>query len=276
MFAQGCVGGSLLAAAAATAGAAAMFAQGCVGGSFVAAAAEAWRLHCVIKGRSGSSSHLFVVGKTWVQLLPVVVVSCSCALQITTVIGGMEQQQQAQAIKRKPHVVVATPGRLAALLETDSGLAAGTITAQLAPVGAEGGGAVGGGWAWHGQGNRCMRRWRHRGHCQPCCRRTAAQQQVHIHLVVYVGVKCTWREGGRGGVLGGDGVVGPHHTVPPQGSSCCCCCCLVVATPGSTAGQTMTQQQVHTVAGGCMTGGGSCKSQGGTTCSPKQQCFLDR
>jgi superfamily II DNA/RNA helicase len=46
-------------------------------------------------------------------------------LQITTVIGGMEQQAQAQALKRKPHVVVATPGRLAALLEADAGLAAG-------------------------------------------------------------------------------------------------------------------------------------------------------
>lgn len=46
----------------------------------------------------------------------------------------MEQQQQAQALKRKPHVVVATPGRLAALLETDSSLAAGE-TAGLALFG---------------------------------------------------------------------------------------------------------------------------------------------
>jgi superfamily II DNA/RNA helicase len=52
-------------------------------------------------------------------------------LQITTVIGGMEQQAQAQAVKRKPHVVVATPGRLAALLEADAGLAAGAGAAWL-------------------------------------------------------------------------------------------------------------------------------------------------
>jgi hypothetical protein len=41
------------------------------------------------------------------------------------IIGGVEQQQQAQALARRPHVVVATPGRLAALVQADSSLGAG-------------------------------------------------------------------------------------------------------------------------------------------------------
>jgi hypothetical protein len=47
------------------------------------------------------------------------------ALQDTVIIGGVEQQQQAQALARRPHVVVATPGRLAALVQADSSLGAG-------------------------------------------------------------------------------------------------------------------------------------------------------
>lgn len=46
------------------------------------------------------------------------------------IIGGVEQQQQAQALARRPHVVVATPGRLAALVQSDSSLGAGERSRQ--------------------------------------------------------------------------------------------------------------------------------------------------
>ncbi|KAF6264188.1 DEAD-domain-containing protein [Scenedesmus sp. NREL 46B-D3] len=47
------------------------------------------------------------------------------SLKDTVIIGGVEQQQQAQALARRPHVVVATPGRLAALVQADGSLGAG-------------------------------------------------------------------------------------------------------------------------------------------------------
>ncbi|WIA11123.1 hypothetical protein OEZ85_011266 [Tetradesmus obliquus] len=47
------------------------------------------------------------------------------SLKDAVIIGGVEQQQQAQALARRPHVVVATPGRLAALVQSDSSLGAG-------------------------------------------------------------------------------------------------------------------------------------------------------
>jgi superfamily II DNA/RNA helicase len=50
---------------------------------------------------------------------------CVYGLQDAVIIGGVEQQQQAQALARRPHVVVATPGRLAALVQADSSLGAG-------------------------------------------------------------------------------------------------------------------------------------------------------
>ena len=36
-------------------------------------------------------------------------------LQETVIVGGLEMQQQARALARRPHVVVATPGRLKVL-----------------------------------------------------------------------------------------------------------------------------------------------------------------
>lgn len=41
------------------------------------------------------------------------------------IVGGLEMQQQAKALARRPHVVVATPGRLKDLLLTEPDLAAG-------------------------------------------------------------------------------------------------------------------------------------------------------
>lgn len=37
----------------------------------------------------------------------------------------MEQQQQAKQLAQRPHVVIATPGRLAELIDTDDGLRRG-------------------------------------------------------------------------------------------------------------------------------------------------------
>lgn len=34
------------------------------------------------------------------------------AVQEVVIVGGLEMQQQAKALARRPHVVVATPGRL--------------------------------------------------------------------------------------------------------------------------------------------------------------------
>ena len=40
-------------------------------------------------------------------------------------VGGLDMRMQAQALAARPHVVVATPGRLRGLLEADAGLADG-------------------------------------------------------------------------------------------------------------------------------------------------------
>eukprot|EP00877_Chromochloris_zofingiensis_P012977 jgi/Chrzof1/7933/Cz02g41230.t1 len=40
-------------------------------------------------------------------------------LKDATIIGGLDMQQQARALARRPHVVIATPGRLQGLLEND-------------------------------------------------------------------------------------------------------------------------------------------------------------
>ena len=45
--------------------------------------------------------------------------------QDCVVIGGVEQQAQAKQLARRPHVVVATPGRLAELIDNDPGLKKG-------------------------------------------------------------------------------------------------------------------------------------------------------
>jgi len=45
--------------------------------------------------------------------------------QECVVIGGVEQQSQAKQLARRPHVVVATPGRLAELIDTDPNLRKG-------------------------------------------------------------------------------------------------------------------------------------------------------
>ncbi|KAI8476969.1 MAG: P-loop containing nucleoside triphosphate hydrolase protein [Monoraphidium minutum] len=47
------------------------------------------------------------------------------SLRDCVVIGGVEQQAQAKALARRPHVVIATPGRLAELVDTDPGLRRG-------------------------------------------------------------------------------------------------------------------------------------------------------
>ena len=46
------------------------------------------------------------------------------SLRDAVVIGGVDGQAQARDVSRRPHLVVATPGRLAALLEADAALAA--------------------------------------------------------------------------------------------------------------------------------------------------------
>jgi hypothetical protein len=46
------------------------------------------------------------------------------------VIGGVEQQTQAKQLARRPHVVIATPGRLAELIDTDPGLRRGFAKAR--------------------------------------------------------------------------------------------------------------------------------------------------
>lgn len=47
------------------------------------------------------------------------------SLKDAVVIGGVDMQQQARNLAKRPHVVVATPGRLRGLLVADTGLAAG-------------------------------------------------------------------------------------------------------------------------------------------------------
>eukprot|EP00775_Hariotina_reticulata_P006637 gene6637-6864_t len=47
------------------------------------------------------------------------------SLKDTVIIGGVDMRPQAQALARRPHIVVATPGRLAALIESDRSLADG-------------------------------------------------------------------------------------------------------------------------------------------------------
>jgi len=44
----------------------------------------------------------------------------SININVAVVIGGMDMVKQGQALSNKPHIVVATPGRLAALLETEN------------------------------------------------------------------------------------------------------------------------------------------------------------
>ncbi|KAG2451318.1 hypothetical protein HYH02_003923 [Chlamydomonas schloesseri] len=46
-------------------------------------------------------------------------------LKELVIIGGVDMQAQARELAKRPHVVVATPGRLAGLLDADGGLAAG-------------------------------------------------------------------------------------------------------------------------------------------------------
>lgn len=46
------------------------------------------------------------------------------SLKDCVVVGGLDMQQQAKELARRPHVVVATPGRLRALLQADADLAA--------------------------------------------------------------------------------------------------------------------------------------------------------
>lgn len=67
------------------------------------------------------------------------------SLRECVVIGGMEQQQQARELMRRPHVVIATPGRLASLLASDSGLAKGFSRTRWAGSSSWLGG-------WHGRG----------------------------------------------------------------------------------------------------------------------------
>jgi ATP-dependent RNA helicase DDX49/DBP8 len=45
----------------------------------------------------------------------------SVSLKLTTVLGGTSQLTQAIALSHRPHIVVATPGRLADLIATSSG-----------------------------------------------------------------------------------------------------------------------------------------------------------
>jgi hypothetical protein len=47
------------------------------------------------------------------------------SLRACVVIGGVEQQAQAKQLARRPHVVIATPGRLAELIATDAGICKG-------------------------------------------------------------------------------------------------------------------------------------------------------
>ena len=46
-------------------------------------------------------------------------------VQEAVVVGGLDMRTQAQALAARPHVVVATPGRLRGLLAADAGLADG-------------------------------------------------------------------------------------------------------------------------------------------------------
>jgi hypothetical protein len=46
-------------------------------------------------------------------------------------VGGLEMQAQARALAARPHVVVATPGRLRGLLAADASLAAGFARARF-------------------------------------------------------------------------------------------------------------------------------------------------
>ena len=55
----------------------------------------------------------------------------SSALRVGVVIGGLEMQAQAKELARRPHVVIATPGRLASLLDVDPSLAKGFCRARF-------------------------------------------------------------------------------------------------------------------------------------------------
>ncbi len=54
------------------------------------------------------------------------------SLRDAVIIGGLDDQAQARELARRPHVVVATPGRLAALLEANAELSKGTLPAASA------------------------------------------------------------------------------------------------------------------------------------------------
>src|SRR5437762_10906855 len=45
----------------------------------------------------------------------------SVSLKLTTVLGGTSQLTQASSLSHRPHIVVATPGRLADLITSSSG-----------------------------------------------------------------------------------------------------------------------------------------------------------
>ena len=48
-----------------------------------------------------------------ITMLPTICAWCELmAMQEVVIVGGLEMQQQAKALARRPHVVVATPGRL--------------------------------------------------------------------------------------------------------------------------------------------------------------------
>eukprot|EP00887_Chlorella_sp_A99_P002763 scaffold6.g2763.t1 len=53
------------------------------------------------------------------------------SLKDCVVVGGLDMQQQAKALARRPHVVIATPGRLAALVAADAGLARAFVRARF-------------------------------------------------------------------------------------------------------------------------------------------------
>lgn len=53
------------------------------------------------------------------------------SLKDCVVVGGLDMQQQAKELSRRPHVVIATPGRLRALLELDAQLARGFARARF-------------------------------------------------------------------------------------------------------------------------------------------------
>ena len=48
------------------------------------------------------------------------VVGKPLGLSTVTIVGGMDMMAQAQALEKRPHIIVATPGRLVDLLRSDS------------------------------------------------------------------------------------------------------------------------------------------------------------